>query len=299
MQWLEESGKIVSLGLEPAYYVMPRLSPEGRRVVYASSQGQNQNLWIYDFERGIKTRLTEGQNQFCVWSPDGRFIVFQGLGGMFWTRADGAGKPQALTRTKAVQIPFSFSPDGTRLVYSEQVPGTGAEIRTVAVEMSSGSLRADSPQLFLKTRVGMTYPTFSPDGRWLAFADAAGGEYEVYVRAFPDNGSQVQVSNGGGVLPMWSRNGHQLFYRTEDQRIMVANYTVAEGTFKADKPRLWFSKQLTNVGLGRNLDLAPDGKRFLVIVPAEGPEPQETQNHVTLMVNFFDEVRRRVAGQAK
>ena len=178
-------------------------------------------LWISDLERGIKTRLTEGQNQFCVWSADGRSVVFQGLGGMFWTRADGAGKPQPLTRSKAVQIPFSFSPDGTRLAYSEQIPGTGAEIRTVSVESSAGNLRAGDPQVFLKTAVGLNYAAFSPDGRWLAYADAVGGEYEVYVRAFPDNGTQVQISNTGGVLPVWSPNGRELFYRTEDQRIMV------------------------------------------------------------------------------
>jgi hypothetical protein len=106
LQWLHGSGKTVSLELEPAYYIMPRLSPDGRRVVYAVSQGSSQNLWIYDLERGIKTRLTEGQNQFFVWSADGQFVIFQGLGGMFWTRADGAGKPQPLTRSKAVQVPF-------------------------------------------------------------------------------------------------------------------------------------------------------------------------------------------------
>jgi hypothetical protein len=39
--------------------------------------------------------------------------------------------------------------------------------------------------------------------------------------------------------------------------------------------------------------------RFVVVMPAEGPEPRETQGHVTLMVNFFDEVRRRVAMQGK
>jgi serine/threonine-protein kinase len=294
LEWLDGSGKTVSLGLEPAYYVMPRLSADGRRVVYALSQGSNQNLWIYDFERGIKTRLTEGNNQFCVLSPDGRFVVFQGLGGMFWTRADGAGKPQPLTRSKAVQIPFSFSPDGTRLAYSEQIPGTGAEIRTVSVESSAGNLRAGESQVFLKTTVGLTYPAFSPDGRWLAYADAVGGEYEIYVRAFPDKGTQVQISSSGGVLPVWSPNGRELYYRTEDQRIMVVNYTVAEGTFTAGKPRLWFGRQLTNVGLGRNLDIASDGKRFLVVMPAEESEPREMQSHITLVVNFFDELRRRV-----
>jgi len=119
------------------------------------------------------------------------------------------------------------------------------------------------------------------------------------VRAFPDNGAKVLISDTGGLWPTWSRHGHELFYRTEDQRIMVANYTVKGESFVADKPRVWPGKQLANVGLGGNFDLAPDGKRFAVLMPAESPEPRETQNHVTLIVNFFDEVRRRVAAQGK
>ena len=80
---------------------------------------------------------------------------------------------------------------------------------------------------------------------------------------------------------------------------MVANYTVKGGLFVAEKPRVWFGKQLANTGLAKNIDLAPDGKRFVVLMSAESPEPQGNQSHVTLVVNFFDEVRRRVAGQGK
>jgi serine/threonine-protein kinase len=294
MQWLDAGGKTEPVGLEPSYFFMPRLSPDGSRVAYTVSQGAGQNVWVYDFERGIKTRLTEGQNAYPVWTPDGRFVVFQALGGLFWTRADGASKPQPLTRSKSVQLPFSFSPDGMRLAYSEQNSGGGAEIRTVPVEHQPSQLRAGEPQVFLKTVVSLSYGSFSPDGRWLAYANAEGGQYEVYVRAFPDNGTQVQISNAGGIQPIWSRNGHELFYRTEDQRIMVADYTVKGDSFAAGKPRVWFAKQLANTGLGSNFDLAPDGKHLVAAMPAEGPEPRETQGHVTLMVNFFDEVRRRV-----
>jgi hypothetical protein len=79
---------------------------------------------------------------------------------------------------------------------------------------------------------------------------------------------------------------------------MVVNYAVSQGTFRADKPRVWYGRQLSNVGLGRNLDIEPDGKRFLVVLPAEG-EPREAQSHVMLEMNFFDDVRRRVGGQVK
>jgi len=299
LQWVDGTGRTVSLGLEPAYYNMPRLSPDGSRVAYMVSQGSSQDLWTYNFERGITTRLTDGKHAYPVWTPDSRFLVFQGLGGMFWTRGDGAGKPQPLMRSTAMQLPFAFRPNPMQLAYSEMIPGARFDIRTVPVEERSGQLRAADPQVFLKTVIGLTYPSFSPDGRWLAFADAEGGRYEVYVRAFPDNGTKVQISNVGGISPKWSRNGHELFYRTEEQRIMVANYTVKDGSFKPEKPRVWFAKQLANTGLAINFDLAPDGKRFIVVMPAEGSAPRETQSHVTLVTNFFDEVRRRLAAEGK
>ena len=114
----------------------------------------------------------------------------------------------------------------------------------------------------------------------------------MYVRKFPDKGTRWLISNGGGTMPVWSRNGRDLFYRTEDSRIMVATYTVRGDTFVADKPRVWSDKRLANTGLTRNFDLAPDGKRFVVLMAPEGAEPIELPSHVTLMMNVFDELRR-------
>jgi serine/threonine-protein kinase len=227
IQWLDARGKIVPLGMDPAFYVFTRLSPDGSRLAFTMSQGSSTDLQTYDLHRDNKNRLTNGMaTGYPVWSPDGRFLVFQTTGGMSWTRADGADKPQTLTKSKAIQLPASFTPDGKRLAFSEQTPGGGGEIRTVPIEGGSGQLRAGESQLFLKTSTGNNFEAFSPDGRWLAFGDAQGGNYEVYVRAFPDNGTQVKISNAGGVWPVWSRNGPELFYRTEDQHIMVVNYSV-------------------------------------------------------------------------
>jgi serine/threonine-protein kinase len=300
IQWLDGAGKTETIEAEPASYNSPRLSPDGLRLAYTANQGSSSDIWVYDLQRGSKTRLTPGiATVYPVWSPDGRFVVYQAPGGMFWTRADGAGKPRPLTQSKTMQLPTSFTPNGTRLVFSELTPDGGTEIRTVSVESGSGQMRAGEPQLFLRTSTVNAFAAFSPDGRWLAYADAEAGSYEVYVRAFPDNGSKVQISSAGGMMPIWSRNGRELFYRMEDPRIMVANYTVKGESFVADKPRVWSGKQLANLGLAPNFDLAPDGKRFVALMPAGSPEPRETQSHVTLVVNFFDEVRRRVAAQGK
>jgi hypothetical protein len=80
---------------------------------------------------------------------------------------------------------------------------------------------------------------------------------------------------------------------------MVVNYTLKGESLVADKPRVWFGKQLANTGSSVNIDLAPDGKRLAVLMPAETTEARESKSHVTLVVNFFDEVRRRVAGPVK
>jgi len=93
---------------------------------------------------------------------------------------------------------------------------------------------------------------------------------------------------------MWSRSGRELFFESLDNRIMVAGYTVQGDSFVADKPRLWSEKGLAaNTVNFRNVDLAPDGKRIVAVMPAEGGEAQQPQHHVVFLENFFDELRRR------
>ena len=98
---------------------------------------------------------------------------------------------------------------------------------------------------------------------------------------------------------MWSPTAKELFYRTQDRKIMVTTYTVKGDSFIAEPPRPWSEKQLANTGLTPNFDLDPKNKRFAVVMSADNPEPPETRSHMTLVVNFFDEVRRRVTLGAK
>jgi hypothetical protein len=94
---------------------------------------------------------------------------------------------------------------------------------------------------------------------------------------------------------MWSRNGRELFFETLDNHIMVAAYTVKGDSFVADKPRAWSEKQLAGtVNSVKNVDLAPDGKRIVALMPVETAEAQKAQNYVIFLENFFDELRRKI-----
>jgi serine/threonine-protein kinase len=249
------------------------------------------------------TRLTfTGTVGNPLWSPDGRYIAFRTAGeGMSVIRSDGSGKPQPLTQSKNTQNPWSFAPDGKRLAFQEQDSKTSYDLWTVPLESDGAGMRAGKPEVLLQTPADERDPSFSPDGRWLAYISDESGTFQVYVRAFPDKGGKWQISNGDGGYPMWSRNGHELFFETLDNHhIMVAVYTVKGDSFVADKPRVWLEKQLGGgVNSVKNVDLVPDGKRIVALMPVETAEAQKAQNHVIFLENFFDEVRRRTATQAK
>jgi serine/threonine protein kinase len=295
LQWVDPSGKKEPLRVKPGDYQGLSLSPDGKRVALTITEAGSSDVWVYDPQRDAITRLTlggGGANFLPIWSPDGQYIVFGRLtGGIFQTRADGAGQPQTLTEGKLTQAPFGFTPNGKRLAYIEVAPNGQVQVWTVPLEDRGGQLKAGKPEQFLKSSFTDLGPSFSPDGRWLAYQSNESGVFEVYVRAFPPpssgQGGKWQVSNNGGAAPHWSRSGHELVYQSGDQ-IMAVSYSVKGDTFVPEKPRVWIAK----LG-GTQWDLAPDGKRVIVLTPAETAQATKQEHEVVFLENFFDELRRR------
>jgi serine/threonine protein kinase/Tol biopolymer transport system component len=295
VNWLDSSGNVKPLLAKSGGYIFPSLSPDGQRLAIMIDG----DIWIYEWRRDVMTRLSFDGARSPVWTPDGRAIIFGTRGqrlGLMWTRSDGAGRPQALTQSEHQQTPFSVSADGKVLAFQELNNPNGMDLWTLPLEADAAGLRAGKPVSFLQTPSNELEPAFSPDGRWLAYSSDESGTHQVYVRSFPDKGERWQISSTGGVYPVFSRDGHQLFFRTEDSRtIMAVSCTMHGDSFESTRPRVWSETLLANVGLvGRNFDVAPDGIRMIAVMPAQRAEEPNEQNHLVLLLNLFDELRRRV-----
>jgi len=301
-QWVDRKGGAATLITEPGTYANPRLSPDGRRLALTVLRDGNWDIWVYDLERGVPTRLTfdDAAETEQVWSPDGRELVFSsdksGVDQLFRKRADGSGDTRPLTMpAKGSLWPSSWSRDG-QIAFTAANSGSGFDVFVA---------NADTPEkaeAFVSTPFRESDAAFAPDGRWLAYTSNESGRLEVYVRPFPPGGGRWQVSDGGGAYPRWSRDGNQLFYRT-DTGVMSAPVEAAGETLRVGKPTVVvqgpFRGGTTGIGAGGftfgDYDVSPDGQRVVMFPAAAGPGRPE-HPHVTLVTHWFDELARALPG---
>ena len=240
------------------------------------------------------TRLTVGGGYTTpVWSVDGKYIAFRAARDMLWSRADGSAPPVVLSHSNNQQTPWSFSPDGKHLAFVEIDPKTGADIWTMPVESGPDGLRPGKPEVFLRTPFHERGPAFSPDGRWIAYMSDESGDYQVYVKGFPDGARTWRISTNRGGYPAWSRNGRELFYWSlgSSGLLMAVSYRASRDAFVSNPPRI-FSKRTVGFGTTRSYDPAPDGKWVIALTAADTAPGRH--DRLEFLLNFFNELRRLV-----
>jgi Tol biopolymer transport system component len=224
-----------------------------------------------------------------AWSHDGRYLTYgdeiSGVSNVYRQAADGSGAPEHLLESKAVQMPVSYAPDG-RLLVSVVVPNQQRDIHVMTLEGTRGT------KPLIHGPANELWAEVSPDGRWVAYDSDESGQFEVYVRPYPDAyaGGRWQVSAAGGRQPLWSPNGHELFYRDFSGALM--SIPIAAGsTFAPGRPaRLLEGGRYIGGGAsgsGRTYDVSPDGSRFLMI-----RDDNQQTGSLVVVLNWFEELKR-------
>jgi Tol biopolymer transport system component len=294
--WMDKSGHIEKV-FNVASGRTPRLSPDGKRLALSI----NGDVYVYDLARSTTTRLTtesHNNSNYPQWMPDGQHIIFGAGNGLNWIRADGSGKPELLLASTN-PIAQSISPDGKTVAFHLGGQGGGRDLYTASLDASDPDHpKLGKPEPFVITPQADVDPAFSPDGKWLAYTSGqSSGGYQTYVRPFPAGakGGQVQISSESGRFPLWSRTSKEIFYVNERGKILVVPYTIAGGVFTPGKAEVWCETPILMTGVAIPLDLAADGKRFIVFPGSEtGHASQKVNLHAVFLLNFFDELKRRV-----
>ncbi|MDA1234148.1 MAG: protein kinase [Acidobacteria bacterium] len=264
----------------------PDVAPNGSRVV-VSVDG---DIWVYDLERDIGTRLTftQAENLHPTWMPSSLEVSYQSADGVVVHVADGSQAAKAaLTRANGVGSgPVSWSADGRYVAYAAADPA-GGEGGIWYREIGSGGSLSE-PISYLRTPFSEDQPQISPDRRYLAYRSNESGRPEVYVRPFPEGSGKWQVSTNGGVDPRWAVDGRELFY-SEGTTLMAVDVSTS-GTFTVERPqRLFESNSLQQGGPTHRYDVFPDGQRFLMI----DRDTDAAQDTIRIVENWDEPFRDR------
>jgi Tol biopolymer transport system component len=268
----------------------PAFSPGGEQLAVNYRRGltSSSEVWILDLRRGTFTPLTTGApNIHPVWTPDGRRITFSSFKSdsfnLFWKLADGSAEVEPLLTQAYGQFPDSWSSDGKILSFHERNPNTGSDIWI----LHRDSARAEP---LVVTPFNESSSSFSKDGRWLAYESDASGRYEVYVQPFPGPGRRSPVSTNGGHEPVWSPDGKELFYHTEDSMMVVEIET--NPVFRSGVPHALFAWRFQPNEAGNEYDVSPDGRHFALV-----RRNQEVLVEVNVILDWVEELERMVPAE--
>jgi TolB protein len=286
---MDRSGTVTPILTEARPYDDARLSPDNKNISL-TIRAANDDIWVYDLDRGALTRLTFGGGNSGLpdWSPDGTMVLFASERGketgFFMKSGDGSGVITRLGNQGLTTANFrsTFTREGRSVLYGAKG------------DLWEMSLDGDQvPRAILQGSSFDDAPRLSADGRLLAFLSDESGRNEAYVVPFPGMKGKWQISTGGtSSAPIWSPRGNELFY-TEQGSLMKVDVTGA--------PTITFSRPQRVCSLPPSLfgfyDIARDGNKFLVTVaPAEDPV---SLTQLNLVVGWFTELRQKFTALKK
>src|SRR5436190_212157 len=269
LEWFDRQGRPLGSAGPPADYFAVELSPDQKSVAFNERDpdlGTN-DIGILDLERNAATRLVNDRRteNLPIWTPDGQTIVYAanriGAPSLFAKPVNGTVEERAIVPPSPTgpQRACAVTPDGRFVIYTENEPQTGSDVRMAPLDRSS------APVAGVSTKARETAARLSADGVWLAYVSEESGRNEVYVQRLRDPSTRRQVSQAGGSAPRWRGDGQEIFFLAPGRDHL---YGVELGTAGAAPvagiPRLLFtaSRRLADY------DVTRDGQKFLLALDA-------------------------------
>jgi serine/threonine-protein kinase len=273
------------------------LSPDATHLAFDLGRSTNTaDVWVRRISNGVMSRLTDDELSIRpAWMPDGQDLLFvrreavkdggyvQGV----FRQAMGTRTPRFLFAHEQDLQEILVSRDSAWFVFRS---GFGRGGENIYARRRTG----DTTTIAIAATSALEVaPTLSPDGRWLAFVSNETGSREVYVQAFPDGGGRKwPVSTGGGTEPLWSRNGQELFYRNGRNEMVAVTVTGSAQPPMGRQQVLFSAGSYATDPTNRAYDVAPDGRRFVMLRSAR--RPGEDDFRLVIVENFFEELKRLV-----
>ena len=241
----------------PAADLWPVWLPDGRHVAFSSNRDRDFSIYTMDLAgKNIKRIVDSGDRP--VISPDGQWIAVSHVRGrlqrgpsLLLVDIEGLMQREILLRAPiGFYGMIDWSPDGKRLAFTIRIPGVLNDIYIVDINGKNLRQLTEDPAQDL-------YPSWSPDGQWIAFWSNRDGENAIYLMG-ADGANLKRLANGKS--PKWSPDGQQIAFVSRQDGvagIFIMNRDgeniklLVEGR---DNPA-WFGSKLAVSGSGKWITL--------------------------------------------
>ena len=276
------------------------LSPDGTRLAVGLNSDAGDDIWVKQLPDGPASRITfDSMPQFRPrWDPAGTHVLYtSGLTGpnaLMRRRGDGTGSEEVVLSGGLGVYESQMTPDGQWVLAR-----TGGSLGlTGGRNVMARRLGGDTATVpLLVTSFDEAAIALSPNGRLLAYESNETGRTEVYLRPFPEvQQAKWQVSDGGGVAPLWDRSGRELYYVNGNREMVTRSVTMSGAVVQLGQPRMLFRLRddiyLADPENYTPFDIGRDG-RFLMARRLRS-SAAVVASQLIVAEHWFSELRERV-----